>query len=130
MSPVLFNVYLENIMQYTLQNFSPSISIGGRPLCNLRFADNIDLMGGSEAELQDLTTRMEKSSSQYGMEVSSEKNKITVNSHTHHAPTNIKMNDQRLEEVDRFKYLGATLNKEDGNAATEVKARTRRSGQI
>ena len=34
----------------------------------------------------------------------------------------IRMNGQRLEEVDIFKYLGATLSK-DGSAATEVKAR-------
>ena len=28
-----------------------SVSIGERPLCNLRFADDIDLLGGSEKEL-------------------------------------------------------------------------------
>ena len=28
-----------------------SVSIGGRPLCNLQCADNIDLLGGSEEEL-------------------------------------------------------------------------------
>ena len=25
-----------------------SVSIAGRPLCNLRFADDVDLLGGSE----------------------------------------------------------------------------------
>ena len=33
----------------------PSKTIGGRPICSPRFADGIDLMGGSESELQDLT---------------------------------------------------------------------------
>jgi len=50
-----------------------SISTGGWPLCNLRFADVIDLMGGSEAELQDLTTRLERTAGAYGIEVSLEK---------------------------------------------------------
>lgn len=122
LSPVLFNVYLENIMQETLHNFSPSISIGGRPLCNLRFADDIDLMGGSESELQDLTTRLERASTMVGMEVSSEKSKILVNSRTHQTPTNIRMNGQRLEEVDNFKYLGSSLSK-DGSSSIEVKGR-------
>ena len=29
-----------------------TVSLGVRPLCNLRFADDIDLPGGSEEELQ------------------------------------------------------------------------------
>ena len=36
-----------------------SVSIGGRPLWNLWFADAIDLVGSSENELQQLTQRLE-----------------------------------------------------------------------
>ncbi|GFS27725.1 endonuclease-reverse transcriptase [Elysia marginata] len=43
LSPVLFNIFLERIMQDTLHQHSPTISIGGRPIFNLRFADDIDL---------------------------------------------------------------------------------------
>ena len=35
-----------------------SVTIGGRSLCNLRFADDIDLLGSSEEELQQLTQRL------------------------------------------------------------------------
>ena len=122
LSPVLFNIYLENIMQETLFDFHTSITIGGRPICNLRFADDIDLMGGSEAELQDLTTRLEETSTAYGMEVSAEKSKILVNSHNQQAPTNIMLNGQKLEEVDNFKYLGSNLSK-DGSSTKEIKIR-------
>ena len=52
LSPVSFNLFLERIMQITFQDHVPTISIGGRPICNLRFADDIDLMGGSNGELQ------------------------------------------------------------------------------
>ena len=34
-----------------------SIAIDGRPISNIRFADDIDLMDGSNGELQDLTNR-------------------------------------------------------------------------
>ena len=64
------------------EDYRPShnfISIGGRPLCNLRFADDIDLTGGNEAELQDLTARPETPGA-YGIGVSSEKITILVNS--------------------------------------------------
>ena len=43
----------------SLSDFDSTVSIGGRPLCNLRFADDIDLIGRDEEELQDLTTRLE-----------------------------------------------------------------------
>ena len=36
LSPVLFNVFLENIMDEALEEFQTSISIGGRPICNQR----------------------------------------------------------------------------------------------
>ena len=58
LSTILFNLFLEKIMQETLHNHHTSISISGRPICNLPFADDIDLMGGSYDELQDLTKRL------------------------------------------------------------------------
>ena len=51
LSPILFNSFLEKTMQETLHNHRTSIAIGGRPICNLRFADDIDLMGASNGEL-------------------------------------------------------------------------------
>ena len=47
----------EKIMQETFHDHHTSISIRGRPTCNLRFA-NIDLMGDSNGELQNLTERL------------------------------------------------------------------------
>ena len=67
-------------MRETLQDFTSTVSIGGRKVNNLRFADDIDLMGGSVQELQDLTDRLITSLGAYGMEVSSEKSKVMANS--------------------------------------------------
>ena len=121
LSPVLFNIFLERIMIETLHDHHTSISIGGRPLCSLRFADDIDLLGGNNQELQDLTTRLETSARAYGMEVSTTKSKTMVNSSSDiHA--NITMNGDLLEEVDRFKYLGATQSK-DGSCTAEIRTR-------
>ena len=107
LSPMLFNIFLETIMQDTLAGHHTSVSIGGRPLCNLRFADDIDLLAGTETELQDLTTRLAECASNYGMEISTEKSQIMVNGTTTNS-TNIKVGDEKLEEVTTFKYLGVT----------------------
>jgi hypothetical protein len=77
-------------MQETLGNFQTSVPIGGRPICNLRFAD-IDLMAGTETELQELTTKLKNFIKKFWMEINIDKSKILVNSHNNHTPTNITM---------------------------------------
>ena len=42
-SPVLFNIFLEQIMLNTLHEHTSTVSIGGRNISNLRFNDDIDL---------------------------------------------------------------------------------------
>ena len=118
LSPILFNWYLENIMRETLHNFKSTISIGGRIISNLRFADNIDLMGGNNDEMQELTDRLSNSAREYGIEISSEKSKVKVNSGDN-TTVQISMNGQQLE-VMTFKYLGATLTKA-GRSTAEIK---------
>ena len=71
----------------------------------------IDLMGGSNGDLQDLTNRLIDRAIVYGTEVSTEKSKITTNS-TNNISAYISMNGQKLEEMSSFKYLGATLYKD------------------
>ena len=47
LSPILFNLFLEKIMQETLHDHHIAISIGGRPICNLPFANDADLIASS-----------------------------------------------------------------------------------
>ena len=82
--------------------------------------EDINLMGGSENELQDLNTRLEETA--YGMEFSSEKSKVFVNITNQNTPINIMMNGQNIEEVDSFKYVGSTLSK-DSTLTKEIKIR-------
>ena len=118
LSPILFNLVLPKIMQETLHDHHTSTSFGGRPLCNLRFVDDIDLMGGSNYELQALTNRLVHRAMAYKIENSTEKSKIVTNS-TNNLSADIGMNGQELEDVTSSKYLGATLSK-DGTCSAEV----------
>jgi len=104
----------ENIMQGALTNYDSSISINGRTICNLRFADDFDLMAGSTEEHQDLSTRVERSRSWYGGQ-HLEEQREGVN-------TPISMGGNLLGDVDHFKYLGSILNK-DVTSTQEIKTR-------
>ena len=42
LSPTLFNILLEQIMNDALDNHVGSVNIGGKIITNLRFADDID----------------------------------------------------------------------------------------
>ena len=78
-----------------------SLSIGGRPICNLLLAQNIDLTGGSNGEFQDHTNILVDRATVYRMEDSTEKSKIMTNS-TNNISANICMNGQEFEEVTSF----------------------------
>ena len=87
-------------MQETRCDHHTSISIDGRSICNLRFA-NTKLTGNSNGEFQDLTNILVDRATAHGIEVSTENSKIMTNS-TNNISADISMNGQKLEEVTIF----------------------------
>ena len=75
-----------------------TVSIGGRTITNLRFADNVGGLAGEEKELADLVERLDKASTAYGIEISAEKTKPMTNN-TSDINTEITVNGQKLETV-------------------------------
>ena len=53
-----------------------TVSIGGRTITNLCFADDIDGLAGEEEELANFVDRLDKASTAYGMEISAERTKL------------------------------------------------------
>ena len=51
LSPTLFNIFLERIMSDALEEHDGKVSIGGRNITSLRFADDIDALAEEEQEL-------------------------------------------------------------------------------
>ena len=121
LSPVLFNLYLENIMQEAVDNFNGTISINGRDINNLRLVDDIDVITGTEEELKELTITLESRARAYGMGISAENNNIVVNSRIAPRSTTL-MNGERIEEVKSFKYLGSIISSE-GDSTEEIRTR-------
>ena len=102
-------------MTDALEDHQGSVSIGGRTITNLRFADDIDGIAGDEEELADLVRRLDETSTKYGMEISAEKTKMMTNKTTP-IQTRISVSGQDLEQVHQFKYLGAIISEEGSKA--------------
>ena len=51
LSSTFFNIFLERVMTDALEDHEGTVSIGGRTITNLRFADDIDGIAGDEEEL-------------------------------------------------------------------------------
>ena len=77
LSPCLFNLYGEYIMRNAgLDEAQAGIKISGRNINNLRCADDITLMAGSEQELKSLLMKMKEESEKVGLKLSIQKTKI------------------------------------------------------
>ena len=110
-SSTLFNIFLERITTDALEDHEGTVSIGGRTITNLRFADDIDDLAGEEEELANLVERLDKASTSYSMEISAEKTKLMTNN-TSGINTEIKVNGLKLETATSFKYLGSVITDE------------------
>ena len=104
LSPTLFNIFLERIMSGALEEHDGKVSIGGRNITNLRFADDIDALAEEEQELEALVKSLDKTCTRYKMEVSAEKTKLMTNS-ANGIQREIKVKGQKLGTVTSFKYL-------------------------
>ena len=68
-------------MPDALEEHSGKVSIGGRNITNLRFADDIDAPAEEEQELEALVESLDKTCTRYKiMEISVEKTKLMTNS--------------------------------------------------
>ena len=80
LSPTLFNSILERIMSDALEEHDGKISLGGRQITNLRFADEKDALAEEEQELEALAESLDKTCTRCKMEISAEKTKLMTNS--------------------------------------------------
>ena len=66
-------------MTDALEDHEGTLSIGGRTITNLWFADDIDGLAEEEGELVKLVERLDKAPTAYGMEISAEKTRLMTN---------------------------------------------------
>ena len=112
LSPTVFNIFLERIISDALEEHDGKVSIDGRNITNLRFADDIDALAEEGQELEALVESPDKICTRYKMEISAEKTKLMTNS-ANGIQREIKVKGQKLDIVTSFKYLGAVVS-DDG----------------
>ena len=77
MSPCLFNLYAEYIIQNAgLDDSKAGIKMAGRNINNLRYADDTTRMADSEEELKSLSMKVNEESEKPGLKLNIQKTKI------------------------------------------------------
>ena len=84
------------------------VSIGERLIINFHFADDI-VVNAEEAGI--LIDRLDRTTTRYKMEIGPDKTEVMTNN-PNGFQREIKINGQRLEEVENFKYIGAIISNE------------------
>ena len=120
LSPNLFNIDTEYIIREAL-NEDDGVSIGGRKIANLRYADDTVLIAPSDAELQDILNRVADISAKYGLMLNANKTK-TMMAGKELKRIEIYAGDELLEQVEQFTYLGAAIA-EDASSEADIRTR-------
>ena len=107
-------------MTDALEGHQGTVNIGGRTIAKLRFADDTDGLAEKEEEQASLVDRLDKTSAAFGMEISAEKTKLMTNN-ANGISIDIRINGEKSDEVDSFKYLGAVVT--DQGSKPEVLSR-------
>ena len=94
-----------------LEDHARKVSIGVMTITNLRFADDIDGLAGQNQELVKLVNYLEEASTAYGMQINAVKTQLMTNN-TSGISTDNTIDNNKLETVPSFTYLGARVSDE------------------
>ena len=117
LSPCLFNLYVEYIMQNDkLDDSQAGIKIAKRNINNLRYADDTTLMAESEKKLKILLMRVKEESEKAVLKLSIQKTKIRASSPI----TSWQIDEETMETVADFTFLGSKITA-NGDCRHEIK---------
>ena len=122
LSPILFNIYIEEVTRETLEEMTEGIKVGGKLIKALRFADDQAMMAGSQEGLQKMMDRLNRISMEYDMRINIKKTKVMKISRGGTETVRITLNGELIEQVKNFCYLGSTIT-EDAKCHVEIKRR-------
>ena len=118
-SPKLFTAALHHAMM-DLDWSDKGISIDGKRLSNLRFADDIVLISTSSAELQQMVNELDAAGKAIGLEMNRSKTEVMRNNWAD--DTIITLDSADLPDKDRYVYLGRVITM-DNSLKAEISRR-------
>ena len=107
LSPLLFNIYAENIMGEALEEWESGISVGGRIVTNLRYADDTTLLAGTKEDLTELVERVRRAREKAGLYLNVGKTKVMTTGYI----GEVTVDGKDIEVVTKKKFLGALMTK-------------------
>ena len=124
LSPCLFNLYAEYIMQNAGLDGAhperivilPGIKIAGKNINNLRYADDTTFMAESKEELKSLLMKVKEESEKAGLELNIQIMKIMPSGPI----TSWQIDGETMETVTDFIFFGSKFT-EDGDCSHEIK---------
>lgn len=117
LSPKLFSAVLENIFR-KLEWDQLGLSIDGRRLNHLRFADDIVIVEENPEKLEKMIQDLNRESEKIGLSMNTTKTKLLTNSDNRV----ISINNEPLEYVEEYVYLGQIISFKD-QTDKEIKRR-------
>ena len=122
-SPKLFTAAMEIVFQRA--ELAGGIDIQGEELKDLRFADDVAPCTKEEKSMSKQLNQLNTESKKIGLKIHKGKTKYMSN---FECKSEIKIEEDIIEEVEEYKYLGQTINPNQG-IETEVKSRIRAAWQ-
>ncbi|CAH2217690.1 jg26588 [Pararge aegeria aegeria] len=117
---MLFNVYGEYIIRKALETWKGGFPLGGKRICNLRYADDTVLVTTSMKDMKELLQRLEVESLELGLCINKSKTKLMIVDRSGNLldTTNIPS----VDIVEDYIYLGSQICN-DGSCVPEIERR-------
>jgi hypothetical protein len=128
LSPALFCAYTEIIMREA-DIGDKGILLGGRHRSNFRYADDTALTAGNEEDINEITHSVNNAGTERLLKLNAKKTKLMVISKNETTPPEVCINNVKIEQVDKFKYLGS-IKTDDGNCTIDIRARIGRAKKV
>ena len=116
LSPLLFNIYADNIMVEALEEWERGISIGGRMMTKLRYADDTTLLAGTNEDLIELVGGVRRASEKAGLYLNVGETKVMTTGDI----GAVTVDGKDIEVATKFVFLGALIT-DDGLCEKEVR---------
>lgn len=119
LSPLLFITLLESVCK-KINWESMGINIDGEKIGHLRFADDIVLISEDIKEAQNMLNTLNRESEKIGLKINTGKTQFMTNLVL---SQNITLNDNHLQQVSTYKYLGHEVCISRDNQTLEIQRR-------
>jgi len=115
LSPVLFNLYLDKFIRIWLQKLKTSKYFKELISNTHLFADDQFIISDTEDNLQKAVYLLCNICKEYNLEIATKKTKVFDFVGTDHLRTKIIINDETLEQVSQYTYLGCSISYQFSN---------------